>query len=43
MNMNKMYNGEFLLEIINKKKTKTEKSEKHKNICFLNVCCVMML
>ena len=26
-----------------KKKIKTEKSEKHKNICFLNVCCVMML
>ena len=23
--------------------TETEKSEKHKNICFLNVCCVMML
>jgi len=22
---------------------KYEKSEKHKNICFLNVCCVMML
>ena len=28
-----------------KKKIKNEKSEKHKNIilCFLNVCCVMML
>jgi len=24
-------------------KKKEEKSEKHKNICFLNVCCVMML
>jgi len=29
--------------VVNKKKRKTEKSEKHKNICFLNVCCVMML
>jgi len=26
-----------------KKKIKNEKSEKHKKICFLNVCCVMML
>jgi len=26
-----------------KKKIKNEKSEKHKNICFLNVCWVMML
>jgi len=28
---------------INKKEEKNEKSEKHKNIVFLNVCCVMML
>jgi len=24
-----------------KRKSKTKKSEKHKNICFLNVCCVI--
>jgi len=35
--------GEFFKEIINKKEKKKEKSEKHKNICFLNGCCVMML
>ena len=41
---NSMYVKEnSFMKLSIKKKIKNEKSEKHKNICFLNVCCVMML